>query len=103
MSFQSDMNKLSLLAGLAARGGHRVVENADRKSGTAGPRVTFGLDGGGEFVEVCGVRLSDDEARTMVADLVNALERTRSLAFQQERRWGAWSKDGEANDEQVSP
>jgi membrane-associated protease RseP (regulator of RpoE activity) len=82
------MRKLAELADIVARGGHRVVTHSDKPEGDSGPNVKFGLDAGGQWIEVNGKKMSDDEVRTLMADLFNALFQVGCFAFEHEHRMG---------------
>ena len=44
--------------------------------------------GGGQWIEVNGKRMSDDDAKTLIADLFNALFHAGCLSHEQEHRMG---------------
>lgn len=83
MSFRSEMQQLSIIAGIVARHGHRVVTESKTHSGHCGD-VKFGIDAGGSYIELNGKRMSDDDAKTLVANLMNALEQVEYMGWEQE-------------------
>lgn len=98
MSFQSDMERLSMLAGIVANHGHRVVTEVKTHSGHCGD-VKFGIDAGGHYIELFDHRMSDDDAKTLVADLMNGLEQVGYMGWQQEHFKGEKQIEDEDNDE----
>jgi hypothetical protein len=54
--------------------GHAIRTSLAKAIGEAGPHVRFGCDRGGAFVKLFGgERLSLDDAKTIAADLFNAI------------------------------
>jgi hypothetical protein len=70
----NDLKALGRMIEIVTGHGHQISTSTDKAVGNAGPNVSFGCDPGGAFVRVFGgVRLSLDDAKTLAADLFNAL------------------------------
>jgi hypothetical protein len=70
----NDLKSLARMIEIVTDRGHAIRTSTTQATGEAGPNVSFGCDGGGAYVSVFGgQRLSLEDAKTLAADLFNAI------------------------------